>query len=560
MGEKGDKPRPNGRQGNMKVRTGCHTCKVRKVKCDEEKPYCRRCTVTGRKCDGYPILPETIRLHEGKYPVFKKNLLPFKWRSNDESHAFEFFRTISAPALGGQSSHPFFTYIIPQLCYHEEAVRAAILALSTSHEQFMKPKHYIVSGRHQHLKHFALQQYSHSISLLVQFMGKQTRHELVLILCMCYIVVELLRGETHRFFLHIHQGLSLLASNSGRYIVKHSKVLTSWIIPMFWHLNYVDLLFGHRPRIASCGINGTVSSSSATHIKTVLAENLKQTVSKFEALQELESFRAAHSTFIEVGDLVLELLWRKDNAEKLQFTALEYKELVKDQQALQSCLDKWLLPFTQLQLNVGSSGGVTSNNLVASVLHMHYLILSIVLATALSTSETSYDTHMSSFLSITALAAPLIAAKPVTMGGYTNHPFATEMNIIAALYFTATKCRFPHVRNTAMSLMRSARQHPRTSRGVLMLQIAERIVELEEEQSHPAKGFPLVPNENQRICRIAIEHEPEVDDRHSKHIVSFFCHTGDDGSGEVMIKQETFLVEREQSMNVKDPPLSPPKT
>lgn len=35
------------------MRSGCFTCKIRRKKCDEAKPFCSRCTSTGRKCDGY---------------------------------------------------------------------------------------------------------------------------------------------------------------------------------------------------------------------------------------------------------------------------------------------------------------------------------------------------------------------------------------------------------------------------------------------------------------------------------------------------------------------------
>ncbi|KAL2807765.1 hypothetical protein BJX63DRAFT_60948 [Aspergillus granulosus] len=41
------------RATKLKVRTGCITCKIRRVKCDEGKPSCSRCVSTGRKCDGY---------------------------------------------------------------------------------------------------------------------------------------------------------------------------------------------------------------------------------------------------------------------------------------------------------------------------------------------------------------------------------------------------------------------------------------------------------------------------------------------------------------------------
>ncbi|PVI01753.1 hypothetical protein DM02DRAFT_654231 [Periconia macrospinosa] len=40
-------------QGIQKSKTGCITCRIRKVKCDEQKPFCKRCISTGRTCDGY---------------------------------------------------------------------------------------------------------------------------------------------------------------------------------------------------------------------------------------------------------------------------------------------------------------------------------------------------------------------------------------------------------------------------------------------------------------------------------------------------------------------------
>ncbi|KAM7205062.1 hypothetical protein V8F33_001303 [Rhypophila sp. PSN 637] len=32
---------------------GCNTCRSRRVKCDNERPFCRKCTDSGRTCDGY---------------------------------------------------------------------------------------------------------------------------------------------------------------------------------------------------------------------------------------------------------------------------------------------------------------------------------------------------------------------------------------------------------------------------------------------------------------------------------------------------------------------------
>jgi hypothetical protein len=42
-----------------RVKTGCITCRQRRVKCDERKPFCHRCEVANISCDGY-IAPRHV--------------------------------------------------------------------------------------------------------------------------------------------------------------------------------------------------------------------------------------------------------------------------------------------------------------------------------------------------------------------------------------------------------------------------------------------------------------------------------------------------------------------
>ncbi|CAG5180958.1 uncharacterized protein ALTATR162_LOCUS9522 [Alternaria atra] len=59
----------------LKVRTGCSVCKIRRVKCDETKPSCLKCTSTGRTCEGYaPPLPRKSRTRRSKYDVLEMPL------------------------------------------------------------------------------------------------------------------------------------------------------------------------------------------------------------------------------------------------------------------------------------------------------------------------------------------------------------------------------------------------------------------------------------------------------------------------------------------------------
>ncbi|KAK0649717.1 hypothetical protein B0T16DRAFT_445421 [Cercophora newfieldiana] len=48
-----------------KVKTGCATCRIRKIKCDETKPFCKKCVDTGRTCDGYD---SPFRFHPSQTP------------------------------------------------------------------------------------------------------------------------------------------------------------------------------------------------------------------------------------------------------------------------------------------------------------------------------------------------------------------------------------------------------------------------------------------------------------------------------------------------------------
>ncbi|KAL2758395.1 hypothetical protein ACRALDRAFT_1075011 [Sodiomyces alcalophilus JCM 7366] len=54
------------RASKAKVRTGCVTCKRRRVKCDETKPFCMNCLRTRGVCEGYVIKPRKPRSKPGQ--------------------------------------------------------------------------------------------------------------------------------------------------------------------------------------------------------------------------------------------------------------------------------------------------------------------------------------------------------------------------------------------------------------------------------------------------------------------------------------------------------------
>ncbi|KAH8666114.1 fungal-specific transcription factor domain-containing protein [Ilyonectria robusta] len=86
----------------LKSRSGCATCKRRRVKCDEGEPSCRRCTKTGLECPGYsrPVRWST---------KYEKNSITHLDSANScaesfawfESHAKKLSTAIAPPSPAG---------------------------------------------------------------------------------------------------------------------------------------------------------------------------------------------------------------------------------------------------------------------------------------------------------------------------------------------------------------------------------------------------------------------------------------------------------------------------
>ncbi|KAL0931199.1 C6 finger domain-containing protein [Colletotrichum truncatum] len=125
------------RKGQPKVRTGCLTCKSRKVKCDEAKPACVRCTSTGRKCDGYAVVvPSNRALARARSRTTRLNAalahVSAAWDGDmDEEKVMEHFRREVAPMMPGHLEGQFWTDIMPRMGRTEPAFRQAMAAIAT---------------------------------------------------------------------------------------------------------------------------------------------------------------------------------------------------------------------------------------------------------------------------------------------------------------------------------------------------------------------------------------------------------------------------------------------
>lgn len=174
------KPGQRKRAKVAKVRTGCVTCKIRRVKCDEAKPSCRRCTSTGRKCDGYEQIAHATNGGRNRTPDSSTSDFSLDAvlcnpstsisKCSREQRSFQFFleRTVTQFTTFFPSN--LWTEIVLQVAYCEPSIRHAVFALSAFHEHFLEEHGAINKGglvEDTAEGSFALSQYNLAIRKLV---------------------------------------------------------------------------------------------------------------------------------------------------------------------------------------------------------------------------------------------------------------------------------------------------------------------------------------------------------------------------------------------------------
>ncbi|KAI0133152.1 hypothetical protein F4776DRAFT_626239 [Hypoxylon sp. NC0597] len=179
------------RTSKPKVKTGCHNCKLRRIKCDEKRPSCTQCARSRKECKGYPPPPrakvfEEVRIAprpngghiarispandavqplrsqppvrsavarpesnkgfvkgltppqtpiETSLTLHRPAMLPFNSR---EGQYFQLFRERTASELSGFFDSSFWTRSVLQECHSEESIRHSVVALGALYKTLEK--------------------------------------------------------------------------------------------------------------------------------------------------------------------------------------------------------------------------------------------------------------------------------------------------------------------------------------------------------------------------------------------------------------------------------------
>ncbi|KAL2825767.1 hypothetical protein BDW59DRAFT_145901 [Aspergillus cavernicola] len=494
------------RASNPKVRSGCITCKARRVKCDERKPSCAQCTRTGRLCEGYRMPLST--------PPVPRTLAPAPALDNPvELQSLEFFFIKTAPQLAGFFGAAFFQGSVLQVCLAEPAIRLAVSAIGALHEQTATAKLTIAAGKSPRTVH--IQFYNRSIrSVIDKAAAGLNAFPLIAMANILFTCFEMLQGNRTAAAVHIRSGVSLLQTwrekNGGparpwgrKYSTSESRFLETEIAPLLslFNTNVADHVNGGRADILLNPVN--------EHGGLLLAN-------RFENLAE------ARVALIDMVTHARGLCDRSDRA-LLQRHDPEIDASVVSG-SVQENLKRWSTNVEGLVRRKQHLWNKKEQELAAAI-RIIRLSTQFGLRSYQAENECQWDSYRSEYEELIHLASAIFS-NPTRFPDSLSRTLSLDLSMIFPLHAVAYKCRWPKLRRQGLDLLLRIPRREWLFESRHYHHIFSRIMEIEEASlglepgTQPDENW--LPAENSRIHDFVVIPQPALSNGPPVYAVTFW--------------------------------------
>ncbi|OAP61069.1 hypothetical protein AYL99_03270 [Fonsecaea erecta] len=482
-----------------KSKTGCRTCKVRKIKCDELMPECRRCTSTGRKCDGYGIWgggdgwsinkyhPQRHRSQSsslssrGALAEYRANptrasprtfcVYPASALDADEKAHLEWFWCRTSRKIQGAFFSDAATTVLLQASASDLAVTHAMLALCSVH------KRADMSILVKHEESFALVQYNKAIKYLQPKLmaHDRTSLRLCLLACVAFIHLEFFRCHYQMARSHLEHGLRMLdclralsnAASSGEGLDgKQSRHFVDvWIVRNLRSLYLQSTLFGQQP-----------------HRPWAVVDHLQR-------ISAVGTFSSAHHAREYLENLLLRICRMTDTPSRPSPTQTDGRACPTPSSRPRDIdwdLQSWKAVFDQTWATSRS----TINGLEAfayRLLLVYHTMAEIMVDTMCGTAESRFDRHTARFVS---MLEQILGLRDTASRSQVRQRFfgsehglshsIADMGLMAPLFYVAVKCRVRCLRLQAIRLIAEIPRKEGIWDATLVARIAAQVVAVEE--------------------------------------------------------------------------------
>ncbi|KAF2822401.1 hypothetical protein CC86DRAFT_300457 [Ophiobolus disseminans] len=372
-------------QCKTKVKTGCTTCRIRKVKCDENKPFCRRCVDTGRTCDGYESLFRSCTRHvintahasgvkpSNGVPLLQPSFPEIAPQDIELLGRYFSTKTMFDVELGCNevAKETLRASLIDTSVHH------AVAALRTLREEFETLGNFSVSVSQQPQPYdHGLQQYCIALRGLASNLSYpgSNRVKSALLCCQVFISIEQVRGNYATMAQHLIQGFRIMHEHCAR----PTLVAANKLVPV--HCDQLPLLdvFIVKLFAAPCKFTETPATDDVSGTASSVCPILRHP----QAGEPQDARTIAPNMRTELTRIATSTLEFLDNILRIESTA-EATCLLPVKAKLLNRLEVWLGDLEIIQANIRPPH---IELLSVSFMRLFHQVLEVVVLGALSSS------------------------------------------------------------------------------------------------------------------------------------------------------------------------------
>ncbi|KAK6837121.1 hypothetical protein RU639_001593 [Aspergillus parasiticus] len=447
------------RKSHTKSRTGCRTCKARRIRCDESWPACKRCTSTGRRCDGPSKAATSVTVsfaHVVTIGTMKKLPASIVYENDQEARYVAYFLERIALGSAGQSNIPSLRALMIQGVLGDAAVRECAIAMSVlmleANAKQQSTGCLLASSCGNARYKLALKKYGKALSSVRALLSHSDRKsvEAALLCGIICIWFEVLIKDHLSALSHLDQCLN---------IVQMSPVLGRGEIDGDIKEAYVKL-----------DIQAAIHVGARSPV--LLVEETKPIPYIFNTFGEAEhKFNAEYGTVMFLSRRAA-APYRYKQPDSIPL------ELLAEAQLLLERLEQWNSTFRYSYSCQKAQGDPQMTPQVCLLLIQYHMAV-ITASTCFYAEEMIYDRFLSNFNHMIQLAKKLVSwwhSRPAgsTLGVPVN------MGVVQPLYMIATKCRVTSLRQNAIDMLASMPNDKGVWEGPVVASVARRAKDIEE--------------------------------------------------------------------------------
>ncbi|KAE9367259.1 hypothetical protein N431DRAFT_495543 [Stipitochalara longipes BDJ] len=482
------------RRSNPKARTGCKTCKIRRVKCDEGKPTCERCRKFGVKCDGYGT--ELSNKRSTPHPIvpnLKPDFQPILWepastlfKSEKDYRYFQSFCEKTALQLDGFVPTDLWSRLMLQACERSQAVRYGIVAIAaldlTSDASLsrLQTSHLASDSLDPNAHHqFALQQYGLAVRHMRNSLSKGDQDlPTILMTCLVIICFEAFHGNHESAFSQLDIGLKMIEqaaktdTTSTRLEDGLSSSLLSSIdnelIRAFIRLDTQSLF---------------IQSEETAFRKSFVLVDLTGMPTRFRNFKEAGHYRdLIHMQWMHFINLVLKEGENFSCLQNLNTLGSQYPSPTLEEEGAYylSISQRWQDAFSPL-LRDGQSSPGKPNFLAAKTLELHSLSVRFICESVPiqgTSKKKDSKESMPIFRKMVSLAKIILGD---SINKHSQGVFTFVPQVIVPLYVVGYSCPHSPTRREAIRLLVSTKRREGLWDATMAGKIVEWVMHVEEE-------------------------------------------------------------------------------